>query len=60
MFGISFEDLSDHALSARVWGEAIDRGRHQPAVEIKGATYTALSVAHDEQSGWHAKAVVDV
>jgi tRNA nucleotidyltransferase (CCA-adding enzyme) len=33
--------------------------RHHPAVEIKGATYTALRVAH-EPAGWVAQTVVDV
>lgn len=30
---------------ADAWGERIDAARHHPAVEIKGATYTALQVA---------------
>jgi tRNA nucleotidyltransferase (CCA-adding enzyme) len=33
--------------------------RHQPAVEVKGATYTALRVAPIE-GGWLAQTVVDV
>ncbi len=52
--------LRDHTLSASVCGEAIDRARHQPAVEIKGATFTALSVAKDARNRWHANCVVDV
>src|SRR5262252_1868761 len=27
---------------AQAWGEPVDVARHQPAVEVKGATYTAL------------------
>ncbi|HTT13535.1 MAG TPA: archease [Burkholderiaceae bacterium] len=46
-------------LNATAWGEAIDVARHQPAVEIKGATYTGLRVA-PEGSGWIAQTVVDV
>ncbi len=46
-------------LHARAWGEAIDIERHHPSVEIKGATYTELSVL--EQNGeWIAQCVVDV
>jgi len=30
---------------ADAWGERIDAVRHHPAVEIKGATYTALQIA---------------
>jgi SHS2 domain-containing protein len=46
-------------LSAQAWGERTDMARHHPAVEIKGATYTALRVARDD-SGWVAQTVVDV
>jgi SHS2 domain-containing protein len=46
-------------LSATVSGEAIDIERHQPAVEIKGATFTELAVyQHREQ--WIAQCVIDV
>ncbi|MDH5527009.1 MAG: archease [Nitrospirota bacterium] len=40
-------------------GEAVDVARHQPAVEIKGATYTALKVVQVD-GGWIAQCVVDV
>jgi SHS2 domain-containing protein len=46
-------------LTARAWGEATNVTRHQPAVEIKGATYTALRVAQDDDR-WIAQTVVDV
>jgi SHS2 domain-containing protein len=51
--------LDGQRLRARAWGESIDRARHQPAVEIKGATYTALRVAQ-ENGEWVAQTVVDV
>jgi tRNA nucleotidyltransferase (CCA-adding enzyme) len=47
-------------LTARAWGEPVDRARHQPAVEVKGATYTALRVAAVPERGWVAQLVVDV
>jgi tRNA nucleotidyltransferase (CCA-adding enzyme) len=47
-------------LRATAWGEAISVPRHQPVVEIKGATFTALRVAHDERGHWLAQTVVDV
>ncbi len=47
-------------LSASLGGEPIDRERHRPAVEVKGATYTALRVSRDERGAWMAQAVVDV
>jgi tRNA nucleotidyltransferase (CCA-adding enzyme) len=40
-------------------GESIDRDRHQPAVEIKGATFTELAV-RQQQDHWLAQCVVDV
>jgi tRNA nucleotidyltransferase (CCA-adding enzyme) len=56
-FSVTLRDLQ---LDARAWGEAIDRGRHQPAAEVKGATYTALAVAQDANGRWCAQCVVDV
>jgi tRNA nucleotidyltransferase (CCA-adding enzyme) len=51
--------LDGGQLQGRAWGEPVDRMRHEPAVEIKGATYTALRVA--QQAGeWVAQTVVDV
>jgi tRNA nucleotidyltransferase (CCA-adding enzyme) len=47
-------------LYGKAWGEVVDVLRHQPAVEVKGATYTALRVAQDENNGWLAQCVVDV
>lgn len=51
--------IMDGALSAIVWGEAIDRQRHEPAAEPKGATYTSASVVRGA-SGWQAQCIVDV
>ncbi len=52
--------FNDHSLHATAWGEPIEVARHQPAVEVKGATYTELSVKRDEQGRWIAQCVVDV
>lgn len=46
-------------LNATAQGEPIDPDRHHHAVEVKGATYTALRVAR-EGAGWVAECVVDV
>ena len=48
------------SLRARAWGEPIDIARHQPAVEIKGATCTSLAVRRDDNGNWSAQCVVDV
>ena len=60
VFGAWHVELDGLRLTARVSGETVDRTRHQPVVEVKGATYTALSVEQDEQGLWHGQCVVDV
>jgi tRNA nucleotidyltransferase (CCA-adding enzyme) len=52
--------ITNHALTARAWGQPMNTGKHQPAVEIKGATYTALRVAQEKSGQWVAQCVVDV
>jgi SHS2 domain-containing protein len=47
-------------LVATAWGERIDVTRHQPAVEVKGATYTNLFVRQQPSCLWVAQCVVDV
>lgn len=47
-------------LSAVAWGEPVDVKRHQPAVEIKGATLTELKVEKCDDGHWLAQCVVDV
>jgi SHS2 domain-containing protein len=51
--------IAGQRLTATAWGEPLDRARHQPAVEVKGATYTTLRVAA-EDGRWIAQTVVDV
>ena len=53
-------DIRSGQLHARAWGEKIDQHRHQPVVEIKGATFTTLRVQQDDQGNWRAQTVVDV
>ena len=52
-------EIADGALTARAIGEGIDPARHRPAVEVKGATMTALAVT-EEDGGFSAQCVVDV
>ena len=47
-------------LHATVEGEDVDVARHEPATEVKGATYTALKVGKGAQGLWVAECVVDV
>ena len=52
--------IASSRLEATAWGEAVDQARHEPAVEVKGATYTALRVERLDDGRWLAQCVVDV
>lgn len=56
-FNVLFEG---RRLRGEAWGEPVDRVRHQPAVEVKGATFTGLKVEQDRSNGWMVQCVVDV
>lgn len=52
--------LEADGLRATAWGEPVDRARHAPAVEVKGATLTELRVERTSDGLWLAQCVVDV
>lgn len=52
-------EIGPAGLHATVGGEPLDAARHQAAVEVKGATYTMVSV-RQENGLWVAQTVVDV
>lgn len=60
VFGRFEVHLATGSLQGSAWGEPVDRERHHPAVEIKGATYTELSVRQLPDQRWCAQCVVDV
>jgi SHS2 domain-containing protein len=60
LFGHVELKIADHHLQATLQGENVDVPRHQPAVEVKGATYTELHVRQTDDGGWLAQCVVDV
>ncbi len=60
LFGRFAAKITGNVLTATAWGEPLDRARHGPAVEVKGATYTAVSVGWREDGTWVAQCVVDV
>lgn len=60
LFGRFAVTLSETRLHGRMWGEPIDQGKHRPACEPKGATYTALRVARSPDGIWSAGCIVDV
>ena len=52
--------LAGCRLQATASGEPLSIGRHQPAVEVKGATCTGLRVTQAPDGSWMAQTVVDV
>jgi tRNA nucleotidyltransferase (CCA-adding enzyme) len=63
LFGRFEVRIEGRRLTARAFGEPTSVERHQPAVEVKGATCTALRVAPvgtGAGQGWLAQTVVDV
>jgi len=55
-FQVKFDGLR---INGKAFGEAFDPTRHARGVEVKGATFTELSVA-EENGTWVAQCVVDV
>jgi beta-phosphoglucomutase family hydrolase len=60
LFGAFEVAISGTRLDGRALGESINIARHEPAVEVKGATLTALKVAEEPDGSWRAQCVVDV
>jgi tRNA nucleotidyltransferase (CCA-adding enzyme) len=60
IFGRFEVAINGDRLVGHAYGEPVSRERHQPAVEIKGATMTELSVAEIAPGRWRAQCVVDV
>ncbi|MBU0594344.1 MAG: archease [Gammaproteobacteria bacterium] len=52
--------IENQHLRATVWGEPVDVVRHQPAAEVKGATYCELAVRQRPDGQWLAQCIVDV
>jgi tRNA nucleotidyltransferase (CCA-adding enzyme) len=60
VFGRFAVAIEGRRLEGRAWGEPVDRMRHMPAVEPKGATLTALKVERQDDGAWVAQCIVDV
>jgi SHS2 domain-containing protein len=60
LFGAFHVAIEEGRLTAAALGEPVEPGRHEPAVEVKGATYTALRVERQSDGTWLAQCVVDV
>lgn len=53
-------EIDGTRLHATACGEPVAVERHQPAAEVKGATYTELELCEDPPGTWRAQCVVDV
>ncbi len=60
LFGRFQVHIDGTRLEGSLWGQAVDVAKHQPAVEVKGATYTELHVKRSPDGVWIAQCVVDV
>jgi len=60
VFGRFEVTLNGAHLAGRAWGEAVDRARHAPAAEPKGATLSGIRVARQADGTWIAECIVDV
>jgi tRNA nucleotidyltransferase (CCA-adding enzyme) len=60
LFGRFEVHLDGHRLHGIAWGEPIDVKKHEPAVEVKGATLTCVRVRQEADGSWIAQCVVDV
>ena len=60
IFGQFTVRIDGTRLEGELRGEPLDVARHQPGVEVKAATATALRVAQLADGTWLAQCVVDV
>jgi SHS2 domain-containing protein len=60
LFGSFSVTIEGSALRAMAEGEPVDRSRHDPIVEPKGATFSELRIQRDDAGDWIAQCVVDV
>jgi SHS2 domain-containing protein len=59
-FGRFSVQIDGLRLRGRGYGERLDPDKHEIGIEPKGATLTALRVAHESDGTWLAQCVVDV
>ena len=60
VFGRFAVHIDGSRLRGHAWGEPVDRRRHAPAVEPKGATLTELKVEQRSDGTRIAQCVIDV
>ena len=60
LFGAYEVSIEGTRLTGVARGEKVDRARHAPAVEVRGATLTELTVVERYPGCWLAQCVVDV
>lgn len=60
VFGLFQVTIDGLRLTGKASGEPVDRKRHEPVVEPKGATFTELRVGRDGEGQWVVQCVVDV
>ncbi len=59
IFGRFEVKIDGERLTGKAWGEKLDIKRHEPAVEIKGTSYSDLKVAQEDEH-WVAQCIIDI
>jgi len=60
LFGRYDVTIEGDLLHAQAWGEIVNVQKHQPAVEVKAATYADIRVWQRKDGTWVAQCIVDV
>ena len=60
VFGTFHVQITGKRLEGTALGERVDAAKHQPAVEVKGASYAELKVGQNADGLWIAQCIVDV
>jgi SHS2 domain-containing protein len=53
------EKITDNRISAKAWGQAFNRQKHNLKMEIKAVTYYELKI-EKEKEGWMSQVIFDV
>ncbi len=60
VFGRFEIEPTEQGIRATAWGQEVDVATHEPAVEVKAATYADLKVERNAEGMWMAQCIVDV
>lgn len=56
---VMIEEIDSQGLKGKLWGEKIDRKKHQLGTEVKAATYHNLEIKN-KNGGWVVRVIFDI